>query len=337
MNRLMLLLAVLSIAFFLTASPVPAAEPTAEDYVAYHMPLLGSWKATAEEGDQTFSGTIEWRLGPGRKSFLVKVDLKGLPVVQFIQGFDPVTRKFVGTSFDAKGTYQVTTLEVAGMSKGKKLGVGPIGKWEETRFSADGSTVKATETLSCTEMGKDRMVFVWSNRSEEGKSLPDWKLTYERPAASAEGLKDFQEYAETMVGEWEGELVLAGDVPGVGKNGEKVKACGSIAWTCDKTGLEGQYEFGSAKGKWFTVCDPESRRIREFGLESTGAVSEARIAKEQGKWVARNTTVYPDGTKRSVTDTLTVEDGGKTHIHVGVVFLNGKKQPGYRDVWKRVK
>ena len=217
MNRRMLLLDVLSIALVLTASPLPAAEPTAEDYVAYHMPLLGSWKATAEEGDKTFTGTIEWRLGPGRKSFLVKIDFKGQPVAQFVFGFDPVSRKFVGTSFDADGTYQLATFEVAGMSKGKKLDVGPIGKWEETRFNADGSTVRAIETFSCTEMGKDRMVFVWSNRNEDGKSLPDWKLTYERPAASEEGLKEFQEYTETMVGEWEGEFVLAGDVPGVGE------------------------------------------------------------------------------------------------------------------------
>jgi hypothetical protein len=33
----------------------------------------------------------------------------------------------------------------------------------------------------------------------------------------------------------------------------------------------------------------------------------------------------------------TAEEGGKTRIHVSVVFLNGKEQPGYRDVWKRVK
>ncbi len=315
MNRLVILLALLCVASIQVGSPVSAAEPTAEDYIAYHQQLLGSWNATAEEGDQTYRGTIEWRMGPGKKSLLVKVALKGQPAVQFMYGFDPVSRKFIGTGFDAQGTYQSTTLEVAGMEKGKKIEVGPVGKWEETRYNTDGSTIKALETLSCTEMGKDRIVFVWSNRNEEGKALPDWKLTYERPAPLAEGLDGFQEYAETMVGEWEAELVLAGDVPGLGKNGDTVKGRCSIGWTCDKKGLEGQYTIGSAEGKWFTVFDPKSGGIREFGLDSTGAVGETRIAKEQGKWVARNTTAYPGGTKRAVTDTLTVEDGGQIHVH----------------------
>jgi len=154
---------------------------TADDYVEFHKPLLGSWKATIEVGEQVNHGTATWQLAENKKCFMVNLQVDGYPALQAMMGYDPVSGKFTQTTFDSEGSYQVATLDIAGMKKGKKMSEGFIGKWEEKRFQADGTVVTATETLSCTEMGERRLVFVWSNRRERGKTLPDWKLTYERP------------------------------------------------------------------------------------------------------------------------------------------------------------
>ncbi|MHB8898358.1 MAG: hypothetical protein ACYC6Y_06395 [Thermoguttaceae bacterium] len=154
---------------------------TVDDYLEFHKPLLGSWKTTVEEADKTYHGTATWRLAENKKCLVISLKVEGLPALEAMIGYDPLSGKCIQTSFDSDGTYQVSMLEISGMKKGRTMTEGLIGKWEEKRFNADGTVIMATETLSCTEKGANRLVFVWSNRTERGKTLPDWKLTYERP------------------------------------------------------------------------------------------------------------------------------------------------------------
>ncbi|NLY02081.1 MAG: hypothetical protein GXY83_38855 [Rhodopirellula sp.] len=157
------------------------SELTADDYIAYHKPLLGSWKTIVEEEGKIHTGIANWQLAANKKCFLVDFTMEGYPAMQALIGYDPVSGKCIQTNFDADGTFQRATLEIAGMKKGKVLGEGLVGNWEERRFSPDSTVVTAHETVHCTELSKDRITCVWSNRREGGKSLPDWKLTYERP------------------------------------------------------------------------------------------------------------------------------------------------------------
>ena len=70
-----------------------AAAFTAEDYIEFHKPLIGSWKATAEEAGKVYSGTATWQLAANKKCFLVSLELAGLPAAQFLMGYDPVDAK----------------------------------------------------------------------------------------------------------------------------------------------------------------------------------------------------------------------------------------------------
>jgi len=159
----------------------PADQATAADYIEYHKPLLGAWKAIAEEDGKTCAGTINWQLGAGDKCVVVDVKLEGRPALQAVMGYNPVNGKWDQMVFDADGMLQLAGLEMADMKKGKGLSEGFIGNWEEERFRPDGTTITGSSAFSCTEMSKDRITFVWSNRKEGGKSLPDFRLTYQRP------------------------------------------------------------------------------------------------------------------------------------------------------------
>ena len=159
----------------------PLEKASAEDLIDYHKPMLGKWKLTVEAGDEVMHGSGSWQLGKNGKCFLLSAEFDGGPGVEATVGLDPVSGKCVQTSYDSDGTYQVVTIDIPGMGNGKTLGVGLIGRWEEKRFQTDGTVVTAVETLKCLEFSENRRVFVWADRKEQGETLPDWKLTYERP------------------------------------------------------------------------------------------------------------------------------------------------------------
>jgi hypothetical protein len=86
------------------------------------------------------------------------------------------------------------------------------------------------------------------------------------------------------------------------------------------------------------LWDPGSQRILVTGVDSHGGFSQARIVKAANAWIAHQETTLADGKRRTNKDTMTIEDGGKTHIHVGSdIVFDGVKQPDRRDVWRRVK
>ena len=111
---------------------------------------------------------------------MVQLEAEGLPALQALIGYDPVNKKVVQTIYDESGTYSVSMLQMTDMAKGKKMSVGKIGTWDIKRFQPDGTMTTGTESFSCLELSTKRIVFVWSDRKQEGKSLPDWKLSYER-------------------------------------------------------------------------------------------------------------------------------------------------------------
>ncbi len=143
--------------------------------------MLGSWKAIVEEDGKIHTGTASWKLAAGEKCVLVEVKLEGRPAVQALMGYDPVDGKWHQMLFDGDGMLQLGALTIEDMKKGKAMSKGFIGNWEEKLLKPDGTVATGTATFACTEISKDRITFVWSNRKEGDKSLPDWKLTYQRP------------------------------------------------------------------------------------------------------------------------------------------------------------
>lgn len=173
-----LTLVVMSLLFVGSASF--AEEPTVDDYIEYNKAFLGKWKATIEEGDKVSSGTAEWKLGAGGKCFLMEITTEGHPAMQGLIGYNPRTKKMVMTINNSLGGGSVARCEMTDFAKGKKLDVGQIGTWETREFSPDGKMTTGTETFHCLDASPNRIVVVFGDRKREGKTLPDFKLTYER-------------------------------------------------------------------------------------------------------------------------------------------------------------
>ena len=164
----------------LTASPGLSQDPTADDYIAFCAPQVGTWKMTNEVGGQVDTGTFSFRLAPNKKCYLARFEGGGFPAMQQIEGYDPVARKGTMASFDAEGGFWLATVDIPDLKNRKVMGVGVFGKWAEKRFAPDGTVTTSTSTLSCTAVSKQRIVFVWSDRKEDGNRLPDFKMTLER-------------------------------------------------------------------------------------------------------------------------------------------------------------
>lgn len=161
-------------------SPVAAAEPTVDDFVNHYRPLLGDWKVKLDVGGEKQIGKARWELAKNEKCLLISVEFEKRPAVQALIAFNPVTKKSTQTSVDADGMLGVASVELPNLKPNSTMSKGTIGKWEATRYKPDGTTTKATETLKCLQADKDCFVFVWADRTENGESLPDFKLTYYR-------------------------------------------------------------------------------------------------------------------------------------------------------------
>ncbi|MCR4412745.1 MAG: hypothetical protein NUV77_10010 [Thermoguttaceae bacterium] len=325
MNRPMILVALLEMALFLAASPVPAAEPTAEDYLVYHMPFVGSWKATAQEGGKTYTGTATWQLAPNGKCFLLRAELAGRPAVQDLVGYDPATKRFLDTSFHSDGALVLATLRIANLKKGQSLSEGPVGQWEQKRFGTDGTVTPGSATLSCKEMSKDRIVLVWSDRVEGGKTLPDWKFTYERQQApSADAQKAFQELAALLVGGvWEYELP---NLP---------KVTHTYRWKIKDRFLEMEQTGGDGPRHSIVGLDPQTGKPRWWTFKEDGAVNVmTATVLGKGSWSLEGTETGPKGPR---TMRAAMKRVGDDRIEVLVLAVQPDPDgvTGSTEVWKR--
>ena len=285
------------------------------DYEGYHL-----------HTKEPVKGKCIYQWAPGQHCLLwhqTWIDKTGLSHGVGIIGWDPSTNRLVEQDLYESGTFGRHSYRLR------------PDVWE-----ADSQYVSPTGTLT---LGKITMTKHGSAELEYrlfdyvgplGSPGEAWLLTLHKVKPMT--LEDFQTYGDAMVGEWEGEFVLSGDVPGTGKNGDKLRGHGTIVWAGDKRGLEIRWQFGLASGTTITFWDSQSSQIKETAFDSAGGVYQGHVVKEGDNWVATGVTVYPDGTRRSVTDSLAISDGGKTHIHAGTVFLNGNQQPDYRDIWHRV-
>ena len=149
--------------------------------------------------------------------------------------------------------------------------------------------------------------------------------------------RELKEFGDAMVGRWMGEITLDTDVPGVGKKGDKFHGYCTIEWILDRTAIQWDWNLGSVTGRSITVWDARNKQIKEYGTDTSGEIFEKTVTKDGEKWISQFISTAADGTKSGATDTTTIEDGGRTHVHVGTNRLRGsEKLPDSRDAWKRV-
>lgn len=181
MKRLLLALAVVASVFFVAVPTVAVAqELTADDFIEFWTPNVGTWKGTFELDGQTRPITFRFRISPNKKCILLYYDSEGMPGTQQLQVYDPVAKHEIAWGVDEKGQRQIQTIVIDGMKKGMKMANGVGGSWELKRFTNDGTTITITSKWTMTEVDEKHRVMVWSDVKEDGKAKPDTKMTLER-------------------------------------------------------------------------------------------------------------------------------------------------------------
>lgn len=296
--------------------------------------LVGNWVYEGTDGPDPVSGAISYEWAPGRHSVIEKgtYQLRGETSRGCsVFGWDHSRKQLV-----------IRQYWTGGWSHTYAIGFKSQSLWEGEGRTSDDTGREMTAKVSWRFPAPGQ--FVWrmvDGVDKNGVAQPPMELhgTKVRP----DGVQFvspplLKEYGKVMVGDWEmPEIVLAQDLPGVGKKGDKVAGRASCRWILDGAALAWEGQFGGVSGKFLNYWDPLAKQIKGFGVDATGTISEEVVTKEGERLVSKSETVFPDGKRRRVTDTLIIEQGGATHIHVGSDnTVDGVPQPGYRDVWKRV-
>ena len=122
------------------ASAPDSQDVTANDYIEFWKPLVGSWKTEFETAGARIEGTSRVRLSRNNRCLVTYAEAEGQPSTQGIEGYDTGTKKWRRVSFDSDGGYGVITVEFTDMKKGRRLEKGVIGKIELTNSTKDGKT-----------------------------------------------------------------------------------------------------------------------------------------------------------------------------------------------------
>lgn len=152
----------------------------AADYIEFVKPFEGSWKTTMESSGEITQGTWTGRLSPARTCYVTYGEDAGRPAFQSIDGYDPVTKRWAIATFYAGGGFSLATIDFAGEKKGRHFGKGTTSTAEDRVFNNDGMTTITTWKAECLECTADRIVYVVTDRIENGRKTPDRKLTMER-------------------------------------------------------------------------------------------------------------------------------------------------------------
>jgi len=281
----LLALAVVGLVFFLAIPAAVAEEFTADDYMEFSKPNVGTWKATSESNGKTETGTFRFRPARNGKCFLLYSEGLGGPPAQQLEGYDPVSKKIVAWGFTGGGDCWLQTISVDGLKKGMKMAPGISGTWDTRVSTRDGKTITTTSKWTLPRVDEQQLVLVWSDLKEDGKPIPDKKITLERqpdqrqrpqstqaaPKADSEGVTaaDYIEFWKPLMGSWK----TVTDVPGNKAEGTwRLRL--SPNRMCLMTYSEGQ---GRQSRQSIDGYDPATKRWTTASFDSEGGYSLGTI------------------------------------------------------------
>jgi len=170
-----------SLILILIAPTAFADEPTVGDFTAFWSPIVGFWKMTNEVFGETNTGIFRFRIAPNKKCALLYHGSDKEPYTQQLQGYDPVAKKLFAFGFQDTGNFQIQTISIDGMTKGKKAAKGEGGSWELKVFGTDGKTITSTSKWSFTHLDDEKVVIVWKDIVDDGQPKPgEIRMTLER-------------------------------------------------------------------------------------------------------------------------------------------------------------
>lgn len=180
MKKLVLALTVVGFISFSAAPVAMAQELTADDFVAFWQPQVGTWRGTFEIDGKASPITFRMRVAPNKKCILVYDESDGVPRTQQLQAYDPVAKHEIAWGVDKDGQRQIQDIMIDGMKKGMKAAKGVGGSWECKLFTNGGKTITTTCKWTIVEQDDTHLEVVWSDVKEDGNPKPDIKMSLER-------------------------------------------------------------------------------------------------------------------------------------------------------------
>ena len=159
-----------------------AQQVTAQDYMDFLKPFVGSWKTKVESGGEVVEGTWSGYLSPVKNCYVTQGTAAGKPSFQGIDGYDAGTKKWTVASYDTDGEFTLARLDFGNIKRGQRFGRGVAFTGVETISKKDGTTTKVTYNCTCKECSDREIVYVVFNRTENGKPTPDQTFRMERQA-----------------------------------------------------------------------------------------------------------------------------------------------------------
>lgn len=161
-----------------------------------------------------------------------------------------------------------------------------------------------------------------------------WTHGQDQAAASGANAA-LKEFGDHFIGRWITDITWAADLPGLGKEGERLKGYEIYRWIVDGKAVEDEWYLGPIVGKILHWWDAASRQIKIMGLDSSGRTWEGVITIQGEKFIGTAEGSLEDGQRFAYKWEVSFENNGNTQISAGVLILNGV-QSEFRDVYKRV-
>ena len=211
--------------------------------------------------------------------------------------------------------------------------------WGQTCNFANGQIETNVDLVTVADGGKTLNHLV-TNRMMDGRPLPDITMVLTRsgiatspsisaPVQQPTTIKDFQDWANIIVGRWAIRFTSPGDNPGDGSV--------SVQLLPDKNTLQGNFKMGTQSGSWKALWDSSLGVIRQNTTSSDGSTVLALITRQgENQWSWGQTCNFSNGQIETNIDQVTVADGRNTLNHlVTNRMMNGRSLPDITMVLTR--
>lgn len=343
MTKWVLLLSLLGLLFCSHSTVVVAEELTATDYIEFLKPFEGSWKVTHEKEGKASESIFRVRLARSGASLITTTTGVGLGSYQFVEGYDPVGKKWTMIGCGADGAFMMHKITFPNVQKGKPFSSGQLESREITINRPDGTVITMTSKGSWPEVSENRMVCVQSDCKINGAPAADERFTLERlpaqertrPAPTESQVadsveltaKDYITFLKPFQGSWKTKAASEGKV---------LEGTASL-WmspvgTCFVSHDEGA---GFPASQGIHGYDPVTKKWTVAGFDADGGFGLSRfefigVKKGQvvGNGVKANTVdayFKKDGTTTTTTSTLACVECSENRI---AYVLSDRKENG---------
>ncbi len=149
--------------------------------------------------------------------------------------------------------------------------------------------------------------------------------------------EQFAELGELLVGRWASQITLIADWPEFSKKqGEKVNGYSIMRWAAGKHAVIEDELIAEGLTTSMYFWDADSKTIKAIRITSKGSTATTTYWQKDDKWHWKHVAAQADGKKLQGTGTLLFENGGKTMVGDGTLYLDDEELPHYHDVYKRV-